>query len=192
MMSQRASFTSMANSRQEDWQVILSEQRSFVKKLPGRILDHLRLLSGDYGGFPIDRLQHCLQTATLAHRGAEDEEYVVCALLHDIGDTLGSLNHADIAAAILQPFVSDANHWMVKHHAIFQGYFFFHHVGMDRHMRDQFAGHDYYERTAHFCEAYDNPAFNPELEILPLEFFEPMVANVFSSPRSSLYKALMD
>lgn len=191
-MKQRASFTSMENSSQQDWQLILAEQQSFLQKLPARILDHLQLLSGDYGGFPIDRLQHCLQTATLAHRGGEDDEYVVCALLHDIGDTLGSLNHADVAAVIVEPFVSEANHWMVKHHAIFQGYYFFHHVGMDRHMRDQFAGHDYFARTAHFCEAYDNPAFNPELEILPLEFFEPMVTEVFSSPRNSLYKALME
>lgn len=191
-MVKRASFSSMENSTAEDWQLILGSQAHYVTELPDRILAHLNLLAGDYGGFPVDRLQHCLQTATLAHKGGEDEEYVVCALLHDMGDILGSLNHADVAAAVLQPFVSEANHWMVKHHGIFQGYFFFHLVGMDRNMRDQFAGHEFFQRTAHFCETYDNPAFNPDLETYPIAFFEPMVRRVFASPKSSMYKSLMD
>jgi predicted HD phosphohydrolase len=70
---------------------------------------------------PADRLTHSLQTATLAYRAGEDEEYVVCALLHDLGDTLGTYNHADIAAAILKPFVSEQNHWIIEKHGIFQG-----------------------------------------------------------------------
>ena len=108
--------------------------------------------------FPIDRYTHSLQTATLALRDGRDEEYVVCALLHDIGDTLGSFNHPDVAATILQPFVSDENYWMVKHHGIFQGHYFFHHVGMDRNLRDQFKDHPCYARTEEFCAIYDNPA----------------------------------
>ncbi|MGI9287487.1 MAG: HD domain-containing protein [Pseudomonadales bacterium] len=191
-MNQRASFTSMVSSTAEDWQLIATEQMQFIAGLPDRVLTHLGLLAGDYGGFPVDRLQHCLQTATLAHEGGEDEEYVVCALLHDIGDTLGSLNHADVAATILQPFVSVENHWLVKHHAIFQGYYFFHHIGMDRNMRDQFKDDPNYERTARFCELYDNPAFDPQAEPMPLETFEPMVRNVFSNPRTSLYKTLLE
>jgi predicted HD phosphohydrolase len=187
-MSKRATFTSMATSSQQDWQLIVAEQRKFIAKLPERILSHLKLLDGDYGGFPVDRLQHCLQTATLAHQAGEDEEYVVCALLHDIGDTLGSVNHADVAAVILEPFVSEANHWMVKHHGIFQGYFFFQHIGLDPNLRDQFRDHAYFDQTAHFCEAYDNLAFNPAIETLPLDFFEPMLQRVFSTPRKSLYK----
>jgi predicted HD phosphohydrolase len=81
---------------------------------------HLKLLEGDFGGFPVDRLTHSLQTATRAWRDGRDEEYVVCALLHDIGDTLGSYNHPDIAAAILKPFVSAENLWMVEKHGIFR------------------------------------------------------------------------
>lgn len=190
-MSARAQFASIKNSTAADWQVILQEQKQFVKGLPDRILQHLRLLSGDYGGFPIDRLQHSLQTATLAHTGGEDDEYVVCALLHDIGDTLGSFSHPDVAAAILQPFVSEANHWMVKHHGIFQGYYFFHHVGMDRNMRDQFKDHPYFEKAARFCEIYDNPAFNTKRQdTRTLEFFEPMVRKVFATPQSGMYKVL--
>ena len=97
----QASFSKMSESTAEDWQLILPEQIAYFKKLPDRILAHMELLTGDYGGFAIDRLQHSLQTAHRAAEAGEDEEYVVCALLHDIGDTLGSANHADVAAVIL-------------------------------------------------------------------------------------------
>jgi predicted HD phosphohydrolase len=188
----RATFTSMATCTAEDWAIIATHSLDFVRRLPDRVLTHLRLLDGDYGGFAVDRLQHSLQTATLAHRAGEDEEYVVCSLIHDIGDTLGSFNHADIAAAVLKPFVSDANHWMVEKHGIFQGYYFFHHLGMNRDAREQFRGHQWFERTALFCERYDGPAFDPKGEILPLEFFEPMVRRVFAAPRQTIYTAFTD
>ena len=185
----RAKFTTMERSTLDDWAVITTNFVEFARRLPDRVLAHLRLLDGDYGGFAVDRLQHSLQTATLAHRGGEDEEYVVCALLHDIGDTLGSFNHADIAAAVLKPFVSEPNHWMVEKHGIFQGYYFFHHLGMNRDAREQFRGHPWFERTALFCERYDGPAFDPKGETLPLEFFEPMVRRVFAAPQQTLYTA---
>src|SRR5687768_12824386 len=126
----RATFSTIERSTAEDWGIIRKEFVEFTHGLPDRVLDHLRLLAGDFGGFPVDRLQHSLQTATRAFQAGEDEEYVVCALLHDIGDTLGSFNHADVAAAIVQPFVSEENHWMVAKHGVFQGYYFFHHLGM--------------------------------------------------------------
>jgi predicted HD phosphohydrolase len=190
---EHAAFRHMREGTAQDWSIIAREFSSYARLLPGRILDHLQLLKGDFGGFPIDRLTHCLQTATLAHRDGQDEEYVVCALLHDIGDTLGSYNHADVAAAILKPFVSEENHWMVAHHGIFQGYYFFHHLGMDRDLREQFKDQaDLYRRTAHFCEAYDAAAFNPDTETLPLAFFEPMLARVLAAPKRSLYKAVME
>ena len=146
---------------------------------------------GDYGGFPVDRYTHSLQTATRALRDGRDEEYVVCALLHDIGDTLGSFNHPDIAAAILKPFVSDENHWMVQNHGIFQGHYFFHHIGLDRNLRDNFKAHPSYERTAEFCELYDNPAFDPKAETLPIEEFTPMLRRLMAQPRNSVYKAAL-
>lgn len=183
-----ATFTNMQESTVEDWQKIGTSFREFAKGLPDRILSHLKLLEGDFGGFRIDRLTHCLQTATRAHRDGRDEEYVVCALLHDIGDTLGTYNHADVAAVLLQPFVSEQNHWMVKHHAIFQGYYFFHHLDMDRNLRDQFKDHPYYDYTLEFVSKYDSPAFDPEADTLPLSFFEPMVRRVLAKPRQSLYK----
>ena len=185
----RAQFTAMTESTAEDWKMIGDHFREFSKDLPNRIIDHLKLLDGDFGGFPVDRLQHSLQSATLAHRDGKDEEYVVMALLHDIGDTLGSYNHADIAATILQPFVSEKNHWIVKHHGIFQGYYFFHHIGLDRNQRDQFKDHPYYQDCAEFCEKYDQNAFDPDFKAESLEFFEPMVRNVMARPKRSLYKA---
>jgi predicted HD phosphohydrolase len=188
LMEQRAEFKSMKESTKADWDIIVARYQPFAKELPSRILAHLRLLGGDSGGFAVDRLQHSLLTATLAHKAGEDEEYVVCALLHDIGNTLGSWNHPEVSAAVLKPFVSEANHWMVEKHGIFQGYFFFQHVGMDRNMREQFRGHPHFERTARFCEIYDNPAFDPGMECAPLEFFEPMLRNVFSFPKNSIYK----
>ena len=184
----RATFTAMEESTAEDWAIIGKSFVAHGRGLADRVLDHLRLLDGDFGGFAVDRLTHSLQTATRAFRAGEDEEYVVCALLHDIGDTLGSFNHADIAGAILRPFVSEANQWMVEKYGIFQGYYFFHHIGLDRNAREEFRGHPWFERTALFCEKYDGPAFDPKLEAMPLEAFEPMLRRLFAAPKRSIYK----
>jgi predicted HD phosphohydrolase len=183
----RASFKSMETSTEADWAIIREESAPFQRALPDRLIAHLKLLEGDYGGFPVDRYTHSLQTATRALRDGRDDEYVVCALLHDIGDTLGPANHFDIAAAILKPFVSEENLWMVQHHGIFQGYYFFHHLGLDRNMRDRFQGHPHYERTAEFCALYDNPAFDPKAETLPIGEFDNALRNVFAKPKNSIY-----
>ncbi|WP_371395887.1 HD domain-containing protein [Fretibacter rubidus] len=190
--TEQATFTNMVEGTQEDWGKIAKHAMQFSKGLADRVLDHLRLLDGDFGGFPIDRLQHSLQTATRAHRDGRDTEYVVCCLLHDIGDTLGSYNHADIAAAIMQPFVSEKNHWMIANHAVFQGYYFFEHLGMDKNARDQFKDHPYYEYTAQFVHLYDQAAFDPDYESEDLAFFEPMVREVFKQPKRSLYLDVLD
>jgi predicted HD phosphohydrolase len=190
-MNARATFTRMQDSTREDWQLIGGEFMQFASGLPERVIKHLQILEGDYGGFPVDRYTHSLQTATRALRDGRDEEYVVCALLHDIGDTLGSFNHPDIAAAILKPFVAEENHWMVQNHGIFQGHYFFHHIGLDRNLRDNFRNHPSYERAAEFCELYDNPAFDPKAETLPIGEFEPMLRRVMREPRQSIYKAAL-
>ena len=183
----RASFSAMADSTRDDWLKIATAAVPFNKGLGARVIDHLKLLDGDFGGFKVDRLTHSLQTATRAHRDGRDEEYVVCALLHDIGDTLGSYNHPDIAAAILKPFVSEQNHWMVAQHGIFQGYFFFHHLGLDRDMRERFRGHEWFADTAEFCEKYDQNAFDPDYDTMPLDAFVPMVQRVMAAPKRSIY-----
>jgi len=188
LLDKHAQFHTMTEGTQEDWTIIMSHLKPFAAKGGERVLDHLRLLDGDYGGFAVDRLTHCLQTATRAHRDGRSEDYVVMALLHDIGDTLGAFNHADIAAAILKPFVSPELHWIVEHHGIFQGNNFFHYIGLDRDLREQFRGHPQFEATAEFIDLYDCPAFDPAYDTAPLSFFEPMVMKLFEKPLSGVYK----
>ncbi len=185
-------FRNMVEGTKEDWGKILTHAMHFNKGLADRILNHLKLLDGDFGGFPIDRLQHSLQTATRAYRDGRDAEYVVCCLLHDIGDTLGSYNHADIAATILEPFISEKNYWMIKHHAVFQGYYFFDYIGMDKNARDEFKDHPYYEYTAQFVHLYDQAAFDSDYESEDLSFFEPMVRELFKQPKRSLYMDVLE
>jgi len=185
--NERAAFTAMADGTAEDWAIIGGQFRAFAQDLPDRVLTHLKLLDGDFGGFPVDRLEHSLQTATRAHRDGRGEDYVVMALLHDIGDTLGSYNHPEIAAAILKPFVSEELWWIAQHHGAFQGYYYFHFLGMDRDIREQFRGSPHFEACRLFCEQYDQAAFDPAYESAPLSFFEPMVRRVFARPVNSMY-----
>jgi predicted HD phosphohydrolase len=183
----RARFHAMTEGTRDEWLLIGGALERFAARLPDRLIAHIELLRGDHDGFPVDRLEHCLQTATRAHQAGRDEEYVVCALLHDIGDTLGPHNHADVAAAIVQPFVSEENHWMVAHHAIFQGYYFFHFLGLDRDMREKFRGHPHFAKTEEFCRLFDQAAFDPHFRSMPLEAFEPMLRRRFCQPRQSIY-----
>ena len=187
VMTSQTSFTRMTDATREDYQIIAAHGLSFMQGLPDRILNHLQLLAGDTGGYAVDRLTHSLQTATRAHRDGRDEEYVVCALLHDIGDTLASFNHSDLAATILQPFVSERNHWIVRQHAIFQGYYFFHHLGLDRNLRDRHRDHPWFRDCAEFCANYDQNSFDPAYDTLALDFFRPMVSRVLSTPKRSIY-----
>jgi predicted HD phosphohydrolase len=191
-MNARAGFNRMDESTQADWQIIGGEFMQFAKGLPDRVLAHLKLLEGDYGGFPIDRYTHCLQTATLALKDGRSDEYVVCALLHDIGDTLGSFNHPEIAAAILKPFVNEADLFMVQNHGIFQGYNFFHYIGMDRNLRDNFKSSPHYSHTEEFVALYDNRAFDAKLETFPMIEFEPILRRVMAQPKQSVYKAALE
>lgn len=187
-LEDRANFHDMSESTQEDWQIIMRHNIPYAQNGGRRVLDHLKLLDGDFGGFPVDRLTHSLQTATRAYRDGRDEPYIVMALLHDIGDTLGASNHPDIAAAILKPFISEELHWIVQHHGIFQGVNFFHHLGLNRDMREQFRGHEHFAATEEFIDKYDCPAFDPNYDTLPLAFFEPMVMKLFQYPINSIYK----
>lgn len=184
---QRAGFTAMVDGTAEDWAIIGGQFRDFARSLPDRVLTHLKLLDGDFGGFAIDRLQHSLQTATRAHRDGRGEDYVVMALIHDIGDTLGTYNHPEIAAAMIRPFVSEEIHWICQHHGAFQGYYFFHFLGMDRDVRENFRGAPHFEACREFCEKYDQAAFDPAYDSEPLEFFEPMLRRVFAQPINSIY-----
>jgi predicted HD phosphohydrolase len=162
-----------------------------LKELPDRVVKHLKALDdeeplqGRFGA--VSRFTHCLQTATLAYRAGEDEEYVAVALVHDIGDILGPYNHGEFAATLMAPFISEANHWMLAHHHCFQGYYYFQHLGLDRDMREQFRGHPHFARTLKFCEAYDDKAFDPGLDTLPIEAFVPILRRVLLAPQRTIF-----
>ena len=180
----QAKFTAMTEGTQEDWMAIVQAAGPFSRELPDRMIAHLKMLAGDSGGYAVDRLEHSLQTATRAFKDGRDEEYVVCALLHDIGDLLAPSHHADMGAAILKPYVSEQNHWMLEKHGIFQGYYFWHHIGGDQNAREQFRGHPWFEYTAQFCHLYDQNSFEPDYDSMPLEAFEPLVRKVLEKPRN--------
>jgi predicted HD phosphohydrolase len=181
----RASFTNSSNSTKEDHMIISGQRAALERSVPDRIIEQFEHLQNDYGGFPVDRLEHSIQSATRAERDGQDDEYVLCALIHDIGDPLAPGNHPDLAAAILKPFVSEANYWMVKHHGILQGYYYWHHQGMDRNTRDQYKSHEHYDRCATFCSEYDAPAFDPSYNSNPFDHYVPLIREAFSV-RSSL------
>lgn len=183
MTQSQVQFRTLEHSTAADWALLTKAFMPFLADLPDRILAQMKALAHDHGGFPVNRLEHCLQTATRAYNDGRDEEYVVCALLHDIGDILAPAAHADIAAAILKPYVAPENHWMVEKHGIFQGHYFFHHIGLDRQMRDQFRDHHWFDRTAEFCEKYDQCSFDPDFTSMTLEEFAPMVSRVLAADR---------
>jgi predicted HD phosphohydrolase len=176
-MSEVVSFTRMADGTAEDYRLLGRIEAEEMKTFPDRVLGWLRTME-DSAGYQISRLDHSLQAATRAHRAGEDEETVVCALLHDIGDYLAPANHSEVAAAVLRPYVSDKNYWVVKHHGVFQGFYYFHHVGMDPDARERWKDHPYYQATVDFCESYDQCSFDPDYDTLGLEFFEPMVRRI--------------
>jgi predicted HD phosphohydrolase len=174
----RATFTRMDEGTAEDWALIMAHDEGYGT-LQEQLLAQLRLLSIG-GGFAVDRLTHSLQTAHRAELDGRDDAYVICALLHDIGDSLGPKNHADIAASILRPWVSEGYHFMVKQHGVFQGYYFWHYLGGDQNARDKFTGHQYYDLTEEFVRKYDMPAFDPEYKTPPLEHYEPLIRSFFT------------
>ena len=180
MSEARAKFRRFDECTKEDMDAVAVNLIEYASELPDRVLEHLKLLDGDTGGFNVDRLEHCLQTATRAHRDGRDDEYVVCCLLHDIGDTLGTFDHGAIAAAILKPFVSEANCWMVENHTVFQGYYYLEHLGGDKNARDVHKDSPFYEYTREFIEKYDMPAFDENYDSMSLREFEPMVRRVLT------------
>lgn len=173
------SWTRMEDGTQEDWDLLSKVEEDFNADLIDRILSHLKMLDIDWGGYRVTRYEHSLQSATRAYRDGADEEMIVAALLHDIGDTLAPYNHGALAAAILKPYVSERVHWIVANHPTFQGYYYNHFFGGDRHLRDRFKDHPWYDDCVHFCHVYDQVAFDPDYDTLPLDFFEPMVRRLF-------------
>lgn len=174
----RTTFKTFEESTAEDWAVIVPQLEITQGMVADRVIGLLGDLRFDHGGFPIDRLEHSLQTATRAERDGKDDEYVFCALIHDIGDTLSPYNHPEIAAGIVKPFVSEANHFMVKNHGAFQGYYFWHYIGLDQNAREEFRDSEHFDYTEEFTGKYDQVAFDADYDSNPLEHYEPLIRQI--------------
>lgn len=184
------SFTQMKDGTPEDTKLVFANEVVHARGTADRILAELAKLRDTFSCYQVDRLEHSLQSATRAHRDGADVDMVVSALLHDIGDLLAPHNHAEYTATILKPFVREECWWVVNHHDSFQKYYYAHHIGGDREERQKFKSHPYFESCVYFCEHYDQASFDPDYDSADLEFFAPMVREVFS--RKAFDPAVLD
>ena len=177
------SWTRMDKGTKEDYEYLTP---LFDEHARGQLVDNLiailGILRGPTLGYQVDRYEHSLQSASRALRAGEPTELVVAALFHDIGDAFAPDNHSAAAADLLAPYVSERTEWVVRHHGVFQGYYYFHHLGGDRHARDRYADEPHYDACVHFCAEYDQNCFDPAYDTLPLEEFMPLVREVFGRP----------
>jgi predicted HD phosphohydrolase len=176
-------FTRMDESTAEEWAVIATESLADQPRVAESVLAMLRSLEPVTNGFAVDQLTHCLQTATLAERAGADDEWVVASLCHDVGKAVSVPNHPRIAAEILRPYVREEVRWSIEVHQDFQGLHYFHHLGGDRNARDKHAGHEFYGLAERFADEWDQLAFDPDYDTLPLEHFEDRVRDLFGRPR---------
>lgn len=175
------SFTQMKDGTKADYDLLAEAEKSYHTLTADRVLDELRRQGEDtISGYQITRMEHGLQTATRALRDGADIDWIVGALLHDIGDGLAPQNHDRFSAEVLRPFVRDEVAWVVEHHGIFQMIYFAHHYNWDENARDQFKDHPHFQACADFCERWDQASFDPDYASESLETFEPMVREVFA------------
>ncbi len=177
--SRVVAFTSMAEFTKADHDLAFSYEAEQLATQADRVMDWLRQMDGP-SPYQVSRLEHVLESATRAEADGADTETIVTALLHDIGDVIGTANHSEVAAALLKPYINEQNHWIVKHHGLFQGYYYFHLYGKDRNARDRYADSPHYEATVRFCAEWDQNCFDPAYPRKPLEYFEPMVREIFA------------
>ena len=173
-------FTRMDRGTVADYALLDALAVPYIAKTGERVLAYLEGLAAGLLGYRIDRYQHSLQTATRALRAGECEEIVVAALLHDIGDALAPENHSELGAAVLRPYVARHTAWMVEHHGLFQGYYYFDKTGGDANARERHRQHPAFDLTVRFCANYDQRSFDPDYETLPVDRFAPMVERLFA------------
>ena len=182
----KVKFTQMKDGTKEDYLLLDKHEKTYIKGTADRLIKFIGSLNSTLQGYQVSRLEHSLQTATRAFQANANDEMIVAALLHDIGDELAPLNHSEYAAAVLKPYVSEKCHWIVEKHGEFQMYYYAHHLGGNKNQRDKYKGHKYYQDTLNFCENWDQKSFDPNYKSLPLKYFEPMVRKIFSrKPYSS-------
>ena len=177
---EKVKFKQMKEGSKEDYLLLNKLEKKFIEGTADRVLKTMQGLTSSLVGYQINRLEHSLQTATRALKEKASDEMIVAALLHDIGDELAPNNHAEFAAAILKPYVSEKTTWIVEKHGIFQMYYYAHHLGFNKNERDKYKGHKYYKDTVDFCENWDQKSFDPNYKSLSLKDFEPFVKKVFS------------
>jgi len=177
----QVSFTQMKDGTAADYALLEKLEKPYLALTAARVMDELRR-QGEVSleGYPITRLEHGLQSGTRALRDGADIDWIVGALLHDIGDGLAPQNHDRFSAEVIRPFVRWDVAWVVEHHGIFQMLYYGHHYGWDRNARDQFKDHPCFASCAAFCERWDQSSFDPDYNYEPLEYFEPLVAEVFA------------
>ena len=179
-------FNQMKDGDKEDYELLAKFEDKYIQGTAERVIRVLKSLDTSLGGYKISRLEHSLQTASRAKREGANEEMIVAALLHDIGDELAPLNHSEYAAAVLKPYVNKKTHWIIEKHGEFQMYYYAHHLNGNRNQRDKYKGHIYYQDTINFCENWDQKSFDPNFKSLTLKDFEPYVKKIFSrSPYSN-------
>lgn len=177
----RVSFTQMKYGTKQDYDFLCKHEIEFTKGTADRLLKALVELDEGLSGYQVSRLGHSLQSATRAWRDGADIDWVVSALLHDIGDIYAPYNHDEYAAAILRPFVREQCMWCVQSHGDFQMLYYGHLVeGYDQNRRERHRGSVYFEDCAAFCERWDQSSFDPDYPSLSLDFFAPMVRDVFA------------
>jgi predicted HD phosphohydrolase len=179
-MNKFVGFTQMNDGTREDYELLEIHERAYLRALPDRILASLGELDSGLGGYRVTRLEHSLQTATRAKRDGADEEMIVAALIHDIGDDLAPYNHAEVAAGLLRPYVRPEVTWIVEQHGLFQSYYYAHHLGGNRDGREKFRGHPWYQACEDFCANWDQCSFDPAYAWEPLEAFEPVLRRIFA------------
>ena len=174
------SFTRMEDGTESDYAFLAKHEAQFCAQLPARILTALEKLRDSFSGYKIDRLEHSLQTATRAERDGADIDWIVSALVHDLGDDLAPLNHDSLAAAIIKPYVREECAWVVQHHGIFQYKYYADKIGLNPEERQKYKDSPHYDAAVRFCERWDQSAFDPDYDTLPLSHFKPMVEEVFT------------
>ena len=177
---EKVNFTQMKDGTKEEYLLLNKYEKKYTESTADRILKFMNGLNNTLEGYQITRLEHSLQTATRAVNDNADDEMIVGALLHDIGDELAPLNHSEYAAAIIKPYVSEKTHWIIEKHGIFQMYYYAHHLGGNKNEREKFKGHKYYIDTINFCENWDQKSFDPNFKSLTLKDFEPYVKKIFN------------
>lgn len=178
-MNKIVDFTRADLATEEELRIIDNYFEDHIKGLPTRIIEALQGLSCYQMGYRVNQLEHSLQTATRALRDGSDQETIVCALLHDIGEHLAPINHGDFAAAILRPYVSPENAWMVHHHGILQSHNYLDGLSLDSNEYERLQEHPAFERTIRFYKMWDQISFDPNYDTLSLSVFIPMFESVF-------------